>query len=181
VGLLIVIAAVMRWVLGEKDRLNLDVFRWLGNFLMILIAAYLYFMVVEWLTTAYAAHHHEVRVSRALLFGEYAWLYWLSVAFLAIPFVLLFRQYVFGRYSLPLIVLSGVLVNLAAIGKRYLIVVPSQTYGSLLPYTIGSYAPTWVEYSIILGLFALGTLLYALFVAVFPILPVAPSGEGGAP
>ncbi len=181
VGLLIVIAAVMRWVLGEKDRLNLDVFRWLGNFLMVLIAAYLYFMVVEWLTTTYAAHHHEVRVSRALLFGEYAWLYWLSVAFLAIPFVLLFRQYVFGRYSLPLIVLSGVLVNLAAIGKRYLIVVPSQTHASLLPYSTGSYAPTWVEYSIILGLFALGTLLYALFVQVFPILPVAPSGKGGAP
>lgn len=180
VGLLILIAAILRRVLDEQERLNLEVFRWLGNFLMVLVAGYLYFMVVEWLTTMYAAHHHEVKVTMALLTGEYAWLYWLSVAFLVIPFALLFREYVLRRYSLPPIVLSGVLVNLAAIGKRYLIVVPSQTHGSLLPYEMGSYAPTWVEYSIILGLFALGTLLYALFVKVFPILPVAVPGEGGA-
>jgi molybdopterin-containing oxidoreductase family membrane subunit len=69
-------------------------------------------------------------------------------------------------------VLSGVLVNLAAIGKRYLIAVPSQTHGTLLPYSTGSYSPTWVEYSIILGLFALGTLLYVLFIKVFPIMEV---------
>lgn len=74
-------------------------------------------------------------------------------------------------------VVSGVLVNLAAVGKRLLIVVPSQTHGTLLPYPAGHYAPTWVEYSIILGLFALGTLLYGLFVKVFPIMDVA--GEEG--
>lgn len=180
VGLLILIAAILRQVLGEKERLSPDAFRWLGSFLMVLIAAYIYFMVVEWLTAIYAGHHHEVRVTTALLTGEFAWLYWLSVAFLAIPFVLLLRQFVLRRYDLPMIVLSGVMVNLAAIGKRYLIVVPSQTHGNLLPYASGSYAPTWVEYSIIMGLFALGTLLYALFVKVFPILPVVTPGEGGA-
>jgi molybdopterin-containing oxidoreductase family membrane subunit len=176
VGLLIVIAAVLRRALGEEHRLTPDVFRWLSNFLMALTAAYLYFMVVEWLTTMYSAPAHEAKVTAALLTGRYAWLYWLSVAFLVIPAVLLFRQYVLRRYSLPLIVLSGVLVNLAAIGKRVLIVVPSQTHGALLPYTAGSYSPTWAEYSIVLGLFAFGTLLYALFVRVFPILPVAAHG-----
>lgn len=179
VGLLIVIVAILRRLMGAKDQLNLDVFKWLNNFLMVLIIAYLYFMVVEWLTSSYAAHHHEMNISTTLLTGKFAWLYWLSVAFLGIPLILLFGQFVRNRYSLTLMVLSGVLVNLAAIGKRFLIVVPSQTHGNLLPYEIGSYVPTWVEYSVILGLFALGTLLYVLFVKVFPIMEISEPIEGG--
>jgi molybdopterin-containing oxidoreductase family membrane subunit len=179
VGLLIVIVAILRRLMGAKEQLNLDVFKWLNNFLMVLILAYLYFMVVEWLTSNYSAHHQEMNISTTLLTGRFAWLYWLSVAFLGIPLILLFGQFVRGRYSLPLMVLSGVLVNLAAIGKRFLIVVPSQTHGNLLPYEAGSYAPTWIEYSIILGLFALGTLLYVLFVKVFPIMEMPEMAEGG--
>ncbi|MFQ5880795.1 MAG: NrfD/PsrC family molybdoenzyme membrane anchor subunit [Dehalococcoidia bacterium] len=179
VGLLIVIAAILRRILGARDQLNLEVFQWLGNFLMLLIIVYLYFMVVEWLTTTYTAHYHEVKTSTALLTGEYAWLFWVSVGALVVCFALLLRQYLTGRYRLGLTVLSGALVNVSAIGKRYLIVVPSQTHGPLLPYGTGSYAPTWVEYCVILGLFALGTLLYALFVKVFPIMEVPGSPSGG--
>jgi hypothetical protein len=43
-------------------------------------------------------------------------------------------------------VVAGILVNLAAIGKRVLIVVPSLVSGALPPYGEGSYRPTWVEY-----------------------------------
>lgn len=179
VGLLILIAAILRRVLGEKEQLDLDVFKWLGNFLMVLTAAYLYFMIVEWLTTTYAAHHHEEIVTGALLAGEYAWLYWSSVGLLVVSFFMLFAQFLRGQYHLSLIVLSGVLVNLASIGKRLLIVVPSLTQGALLPYGKGYYAPTWVEYSIIIGLFALGALLYALFIKVFPIMPIKEGTEGG--
>ncbi len=182
VGLLIVIAAILRKVLNVPDQLSPQVFRWLANFLMVLTVAYLYFVIVELLTTTYAAHYHEVEVSRALLVGEYAWLYWASLAFLVVPFLVLFAQFITQRYNIPLIVLSGMLVNLAAIGKRYLIVVPSQTHGTLLPYGTGAYAPTWVEYSIVLGLFALGALLFVLFVKLFPIMEVPETlvSEGAA-
>ena len=74
---------------------------------------------------------------------------------------------------------GGVLVNLGAIGKRYLIVVPSQTHGTLLPYEVGSYSPTWVEYAVIAGMFAFGALLIGLFIKVFPALPIADE-EGDA-
>ncbi len=176
-GMLIIIAAILRRVLKLEKQLAMDVFKWLGNFLMILIAIYLYFMVVEWLTNSYAASQHEGQLTNALLFGEYAGIFWLSVIFLIIPFILLAWQYLSRGYSLPLVVLSGVLVNLAAIGKRYLIVVPSQTHGTLLPYLPGSYSPTWVELSIILGLFALGTLLYVLFMKLFPIVQLTKTEE----
>jgi len=241
VGLLIVIAAVLRRVLKAEDQLGPEIFKWLGNFLTVLILVYLYFMVVEWLTNMYAAPEHEAKITRALLTGEYAWLFWgvvaamviawgvlilpylpalrsvrlpafhpeyarvTGTAALAVVVMMLFRVIpvtrqagltlfsavapwlpwllaillaLFALSILPLIrrdiiagaVLSGILVNLAAIGKRYLVVVPSQTHGTLLPYPIGFYSPTQVEYSIILGLFALGTVLYVLFVKVFPIM-----------
>ena len=60
-------------------------------------------------------------------------------------------------------------------GKRFLIVVPSQTHGTLLPYGTGSYVPTWVEWAEMAGLFAFGALLLTLFAKVFPIMPI---GEG---
>src|SRR5918994_5393190 len=53
IGVLIVIAAVLRIVLPARERLSLPIFRWLGNVLMILTAAYLYFVVVDWLTAIY--------------------------------------------------------------------------------------------------------------------------------
>ena len=179
VGHIIVLAAILRRVLGADDQLNPQVFQWLSNLLMILTITYLYFWAAEWITTSYAAHHSEVALSNALLTGEYAWLFWLSVGSLVVPFLLLARQFMTGQYRLGVMVVSGVLVNLAAIGKRILIVIPSQTHGALLPYGTGVYSPTWVEYSVVLGLLALGALLYTLFMKVFPIIEIPQYAEGG--
>jgi Ni/Fe-hydrogenase subunit HybB-like protein len=241
VGMLILIAACLRRALGETERLSERVFRWLSTFLMVLVLVYLYFMVVELLTSTYTGHSHEVQLTLSLLWGEYAWLYWGAVGALvgsvvviilprlprpqalpafqprfayatgmatAIAAAIVFNErlpfvphvHVFAhpalerglavvslglgalfvlslvpllwRSSIASAVVAGLLVNVAAIAKRVLIVVPSQTHGGLLPYGTGSYTPTWVEYSIVVGLFALGTLLYSIFVKVFPIMEI---------
>jgi molybdopterin-containing oxidoreductase family membrane subunit len=179
IGLLIVIAAVLRIVLPAREQLSLPIFRWLGNVLMILTIVYLYFVVVDWLTAVYQRSLAEEDVIDAIYNGEYAWLYWVSVACLVLAFLLLFGQFLLRRNSIALIALSGLVVNIAAIGKRVLIVVPSQTHGTLLPYQSGSYNPTWVEYSVVIGLFALGTLLFVLFMKVFPIIEVPEAEQGG--
>jgi len=178
IGLLIVIAAAARSMLGLKDEIPMDTFRWLSTFLWVLLVVYGYLMIVEVLTAIYEPHHHEERVIRAVLTGRYAWMYWTTVAFLVGPLIALFVQAMRGRYSLPLMVAAGILVNIAAIFKRFLIVVPSQTHGRLLPYETGTYSPTWVEYGVVLGLVGLGTLAYVLFFKVFPIMEVRDeSGE----
>ncbi len=173
VGMIIIIAAWLRRSEQIRERIGMQTFKWLGNLLLVLTAVYIYFMVVEWLSSFYSARADEVQLAEALIRGDYAVLFWGTVVLLVIPLALLFFQYLRGRYSLPLIVLSSVLVNLAAIGKRYLIVVPSQTHGLLLPYSPGFYSPTLVEYGVVLGLFALGVALYALFIKLFPILPLS--------
>ena len=179
VGLVIVIAAIVRQLQNLKAELKFDIFKWLGNLLMVLTISYLYFMVVELLTNTYAARLHETSVTNALLTGQFAWIFWSAVVLLAGSFLILFLQFVTRRYSLALIVLSGIFVNLAAIGKRFLIVVPSQTHGNLLPYGTGSYSPTWVEYGTIAGIVALGIVLFALFMKLFPITEIPEPAEGG--
>ena len=171
-GALIVAAATLRKVLGEEARLTPRAFAWSNNLLLAVVLTYLYFQVAELLTSGYAGHHHEVRLTQALLQGQYAWFFWLSVGLLVAAAGVSAAQALARRHSLPLMVLAGVLVNLAAIGKRYLIVVPSLTTGGLLPYGPGSYSPTWVEYAVVVGLLALGLLLYFLFMKVFPIMEV---------
>ncbi|MFQ6026296.1 MAG: hypothetical protein ACE5Q6_02145, partial [Dehalococcoidia bacterium] len=115
---------------------------------------------------------HEVRLTNALIQGPFAWLFWLSSGLFLAAFGIGAVQAATRRYFLGLIVMAALIVNVAAILKRYLIVVPSLTYGNLLPYPVGSYAPTWVEYAVVIGLVALGILLYILFMKVFPIIEV---------
>ena len=180
IGLLIVIAAALRQVLGLKDQIGMPVFHWLGSLLGVMTLIYLYFMAVERLTVDYSGAGLEKSVSEVMYTGTYAWLFWGTVGLFVLAVLVLAVQFARRRWSLPLIVLSGVLVNLAAIGKRDVIVVPSQTHGTVLPYAPGVYIPTWVELAIIAGLFALGTLVYVRFIKVFPIMEVSYTTKGGA-
>ncbi len=177
-GFIIIIAAILRSVPKLRDRLPLEIFSWLGNFTWIMLIGYIYFIAVEILTSTYTAHRDEVLLTQQLFSGAYAWLFWSSLGLILVSFGLLFGQFLRRRYLISLMVISGVLLNLAAIGKRFLIVVPSQTHGTLLPYDAGAYSPTWVEYSIILGIFALGTLAYMLFIKVFPIMEIQENSKG---
>lgn len=178
IGLLIVVTAVLRRWLHLSDQIDEGVFRWLGMFMMILIFAYLYFMSVELLTSTYAAPLNERLVTRELLRGRYAWMYWSAVGLLVGSAGLVASQAVRRRWSIGALAAAGVAVNVAAIFKRFLIVVPSLTHGSRMPYGPGSYTPTWVEYGVVVGIVALGVLLFALFVHVFPIVPLKDREEG---
>jgi len=89
-----------------------------------------------------------------------------------VPSVVLFVLFLRRRTSIGLIVACGVLINVGAMMKRYLVVVPSQTHGTLLPYVTGSYAPTWVELAVAVGLGALAVLMCLVFARVFPIVPL---------
>ena len=183
-GMLLVIAAVLRRTLPSGDQLDEGVFKWLGRALAILVVVYLYFMVVDLLTTIYSGEENEHAFTDAILGGQYAWIFWLSVATLLGTLAALTFKWAGKRVSIGWYVAAGLLVQIAAVGKRFLIVVPSQTEGTLLPYEPGSYSPSWVEISIIVGLIALATLLYAVFVRVFPIMEIeeeSPAKAASAP
>lgn len=170
IGHIIVMAAIIRRVVRAKRRIGIDAFAWLGRFLLILLLAYLYFVVVEMLTLIYQPSIAEQGLSEALLTGTYAPVFWGSVVALVLPVFALAWMAITRSWKLSWLVAVGVLVNIGAIGKRYLIVVPSQTHGQLLPYGVGSYSPTWVEFAVAFGFFSLGVLMVAVFMKIFPII-----------
>jgi molybdopterin-containing oxidoreductase family membrane subunit len=178
-GMLIVLAAIARRALHQQERLGPPVFRTLGIFLFVALLVYLYFVGVELLTNLYTGSVRERDVMRELVGGDYAWLYWAAIAGFVFAAALLVTWLAVKRlrtHVWPLVV-AGVLVNLGAMAKRFLIVVPSQTDGQLLPYTEGSYAPSWTEYAVVVGLIALGALLFLGFAKVFPIIPLPEERE----
>jgi molybdopterin-containing oxidoreductase family membrane subunit len=172
IGNLIMLAAIVRTATKTKSRITVDAFAWLGKLLLGLLVTYLYFTTVEILTITYQPGTSEQGLSEALLSGTYAWIFWGAIVSLAIAAVLLIWQAITRQWSIGLVFATGVLVNIGAVAKRYLIVVPSQTHGQLLPYPTGTYTPNWVEFAIVFALFALGAAMIGVFMKVFPIVPL---------
>ena len=175
-GVLIAIAGAVRSELGLEEAISPTVFRWLGVALGLQILVYLYFVAVEQLTARYASSLAQGAVSDATLWGPYAPLFWTAIACLVVPLVLVFARAVRRTLTPAVAVAAGLIVQVAAVLLRYLVVVPSQTHGTLLPWQTGVYAPTWVEISVVTGLTALGALLFLLYLKVYPIVPLQSLG-----
>jgi dimethyl sulfoxide reductase membrane subunit len=171
-ALLILVAAAARYIPGAREKLTIPTFAWLSNLMTILLGIYLYFLLAELLTAGYNPTDAAWRVTSSLLIGTYAVLNWFSISMLVLATGLGGLQMARRRYSLPVMVIMGVLVTVSAILQRYLIVVPSLTTGALLPYKEGTYSPTIIEYGVVLGLIALGTLMFLAFLKVVPIMAI---------
>jgi len=171
-GVILIIAAALRHFLDLKATITAKSFKWLGIMLMILCVVYIYFIIVEELTAHYAGPAMDKEVAHEIVSGVYAGYFWTAVGCLLASFFLLFYQYVRGQTSIGLHVLAGILVNVAAVAKRFIIVIPSQTHGTLLPYRHGYYFPTWVECGVVTGLMAAGAMAYLTFLKIFPIMPL---------
>jgi molybdopterin-containing oxidoreductase family membrane subunit len=172
IGMLIVLAAIVRKSMPQDVGLDNYVFSWLGRAMMLLLFVYVYFMVTEVLTATYAGIDREQQVTREMLWGEYSWIFWSAVALLVLPLASLLFQAIKRSWSVQWLVAAGIAVNLGAIAKRYLIAVPSQTHGQLLPYAEGSYSPTWVEWAVVASLVAFGALVIGVFMKVLPIVEI---------
>jgi Ni/Fe-hydrogenase subunit HybB-like protein len=167
---LVVLTAIIRRAVGARISLGHAVFKWLGSLLLAATAASLYFQTVKTFTLLYATPGNERLIADALLRGPYAWIFWSSLVLMVVAMILLVSQAATGAWSIPAVVAASVTISTAAVAERYLTVIPSQTHGMLLPYEPGSYFPTWVEFAVVGGLFALGAILIGGFVKVFPII-----------
>lgn len=171
-ALLILVAAAARRIPGARDELSIPMFSWLSNVMTVLLMVYIYFLLAELLTTGYTSTEAGWRVTSSLLTGQFAVLNWLSISMLVLATGMGGWQMAKRNYSLSMMVASGALVTVAAILQRYLIVVPSLTTGALLPYKEGTYTPTLIEYGVVVGLVALGALMFLAFLKVVPILEI---------
>ncbi len=164
---LIVAMAFLRKFLRLEEYLQPIHFDNLGKLLLMMVLLWLYFTVSERLTTWYGNQSDEMAVFWLTQRGSFAPLFWLMVIcnFL-IPFPLLAIKKL-RTITGTVIASSTIIVGMWL--ERFLIIVPSLAH-KYLPYSWGSYRPTWVEITITVGTFACMGTLYLLFVKFVPII-----------
>ena len=168
VATVILVIAVARRVYGLEEFITAKHFRYLGYLLIALDAAYLYFMVSEYLTEGYVQEEPLGDILRAYLVGPYSNWFWMFVGGgLVVPLVLVALP---GRWIVGRAAVASGLVVAGMWVKRFLIVILP---GVLLPVAPGDlYRPTWVELGILAGsLAAIPLGLMALF-ALFPVMSI---------
>ena len=169
IAALILAMALLRKFLHLQEYLLPIHFENLGKLLLVMSLLWFYFVFSERLTGWYGNESSEMAVFWLTQRGSFAPLFWTMVfCNFLIPFPLLaikkFRT-ITGTAIASATVVVGMWI------ERFLIIVPSLSR-KYLPYSWGTYRPTWVEITITAGTFAAMVLLYMLFSKVVPIISV---------
>lgn len=164
--------ALFRTFFGLQRYLTVEHFRKLGLLLMVVGLIYLYFTVNGFIGSEYVTEVVETQLLASIFQGSYATQFWAMAGIgMVIPISLLVIPW---TRTIAGIVSAAVLVNIGMWLMRYVIVIPALS-SPYLPARKGlvlAYVPTWVEWSITAGGFALFALLCILFSKVFPIVSI---------
>ena len=170
IAAVILVAATVRRVFRWQQHITEEIFRGLGKILAVGSLVYLWLILQDQLTIQYAGSPSERAISNALLFGEFAPAFWTTIGVMIAAFAYFAIQALRpSAFSLSGSALAAFLLLIVFWTKRFLIVVPSLVFPRL-PYPAGSYTPTWVEWSLLLGTVAAAVFLYTLFAKVYPLM-----------
>jgi len=157
----------------------------LGGLLAVFIAVDVYFIFSEILTALYPSEEQLMRYMTLILSGSLAPFFWGEIILGAVvPFlILVFPK---NRMKSSLTILASALVVVGVLFKRIWLLFSSlllpliglapgvtlgayqmpQTFGQadtpVIWATVGSYAPTWVELAIVIGVCAFGALIFTV-------------------
>src|SRR5579863_8805935 len=169
IAALIIAMALLRKFLHLEDYLLRIHFENLGKLLLVMSLLWFYFVFAERLTAWYGNEPSEMTVFWVTQTGSYSPLFWLMVfCNFLLPFPILAIKKL-RTIAGTVIASIGVVIGMWL--ERYLIIVPSLSH-KYLPYSFGTYRPTWVEITITVGTFAAMALLYMLFAKTVPIISI---------
>lgn len=170
-GAVVVAMAVLRRAFHLEEVLTLKHFNYMRQLLIGLTLVWLYFMVAEYLTTFYGQEVEEMLVFWEKFAGAYAIPFWAMFTLcFAVPLAIFLTK---GKRSIGWMVAAGLIINAGMWLERYMVIVPTLTRPRLLSeLAMGTYTPTWVEWSVTAACFAGLLFLYALFTRFFPIIPI---------
>jgi Ni/Fe-hydrogenase subunit HybB-like protein len=169
IAALIIAMALLRKFLHLEEYLLRIHFENLGKLLLVMSLLWFYFVFAERLTVWYGNDPSEMTVFWVTQTGSFSPLFWLMVVCnFIIPFPILAIK---KLRTITGCVIASIGVVIGMWLERYLIIVPSLSH-KYLPYSFGSYKPTWVEITITAGTFAAMALLYMLFAKTVPIISI---------
>src|SRR3984885_9499505 len=169
IAALIIAMALLRKFLHLEEYLLRVHFENLGKLLLVMSLLWFYFVFAERLTAWYGNEPSEMTVFWVTQTGSHSPLFWLMVVCnFVVPFPILAIKK-FRTITGTVIASIGVVIGMWL--ERFLIIVPSLSH-KYLPYSWGTYRPTWVEITITAGTFAGMALLYMLFAKTVPIISI---------
>ena len=169
IAALIIALVFLRRCLHLEDYLDNASFDNLGKLLLLMSLLWFYFVFAERLTIWYGNEPSEVAALWLTQRGPFRFLFWVMVLCnFGIPFPLLAIR---RLRTIQGTCIASIAVVIGMWLERYLIIVPSLSH-KFLPYTWGTYRPTWVEITITAATFAAMALLYILFVKFVPIISI---------
>ncbi|MDH4121003.1 MAG: polysulfide reductase NrfD [Deltaproteobacteria bacterium] len=176
VAMLLIVMAILRKVFHLEDYLQPIHFNYLGLLLLVFTLFWTYFTFAEYLTAFYGNEPDEMRVFWAKWDGPWAWGFWgMVICNFFIPVIILSINR-FRTITGTVIASSTILIGMWL--ERFIIVVPTLANPRQHRLPTGSYWPTWVEFSLMTGSFALFALFYLVFSRFFPLVSIHEVREG---
>jgi len=170
VALLIFVCIVVKRFAGF--RIEEDTISDLARLLFMMIPIDIFFLLIEVLTVAYAHEPTDMRPLLFLLVGSNAPLFWFElIAGALLPFVILASPRY--RRSARLLTLTSLLILAGIWLKRWNLLMAGTLFThewfGWAEYPVGSYTPTWVEWSVMTGIYGGAALLFTLLIKLLPV------------
>ena len=170
IAMVIIVIYVVRRVYHLEAYITIRQFRNLGYLMAMMTMVLLYINIAELLTGGYKATEDTVVYHNLLFTGKFAWLFWFYIfGGLVIPGAMFLVPW--ARNRVWPIVTVAVLVIVAMTVERYFLVVGGMRTPTM-PYEPSNYMPSFVEWAIMAGAFALFALIITLFTKFAPIVAV---------
>jgi len=169
IAAIIILMAILRWVLHLEEFITRTQFVNLGYLLVALAAIMAYMNISEYLTTGYKMEEGIRFQIQQLFVGHFAVLFWFYIlGGMLSPILLMLSS---RTRTIRGVIVAAVLVIVAMWIERYLIIVGGFRV-PLMAYPPENYSPSWVEWSILAGGFALFALIISIFAKLFPVVSI---------
>ena len=155
----------MRFIFGYQSLISLDILENVAKTIVFtgLIVGLAY--GTEFFIAWYSRNNVEIEQFRWRALGHYrVGFYIMVVCNTLLPLLFLFKKF---RSSIPALFVISLIVNLGMWMERFVIIIGGVARG-FSPHTWGLYAPSLIEYGILLGSFSLFFFLFLLFAKHLP-------------
>ena len=178
VSAVVFVMILLRWIYGWENYIRHEHIDALARLLIVVATGWFYFFVMEVIFGFYGREADEIAV-RDLQFMVSPWNIWMMIfvglTYFAPVAIWLSRS---ARRNLWIMSLACIIVNIGMWLERFLIIVPGLARKQLLTFDWYTYRPSSVEWIIIIGTFALVSMLMLTIARVVPLIPLYDIKEG---
>ena len=169
---------ILRYIYGWQNYIRHEHIDALARLLIVVATGWFYFFVMEVVFGFYGREADEIAV-RNFQFMISPWNIWMMIfvglTYFAPVAIWLSRS---ARRNLWIMSLACIFVNIGMWLERFLIIVPGLARKQLLTFDWYTYRPSSVEWIIIIGTFALVSMLMLTIARVVPLIPLYDIKEG---